>query len=189
MNLTSYNSTSGGATGPSALPNAGSAEDTLRLIAQLSAPKGLEDRVLAGLESAPRRGRLLQWPSMLHSGSGWMRGAAAAAIVFVVAGGGWGIYTRVQPPQTTKVIVMPRAGAGGGFSNAGAMRTPQTLDGPVLAEPLTVQNGSAKPGDAQLEQRKPLKKAPAKVVPVAKGRPKAGVLTKQDAKPAVSAVQ
>ena len=41
-----------------------------------------------------------------------MRGAAAAAIVFVVAGGGWGIYTRVQPSQPAKVMVMPRAGSG-----------------------------------------------------------------------------
>ena len=67
-----------------------------------------------------------------------MRGAAAAAVVFVVAGGGWGIYTRVQPSQPAKVIVMPpRAGAGGGFSSAGAMRTPQTLNGPLVAEPVS----------------------------------------------------
>jgi hypothetical protein len=62
-----------------------------------------------------------------------MRGAAAAAIVFVVAGGGWGIYSRVQPTPSARVIVMPvRTGVAGGFSNAGAMRTPQTLKGPVV---------------------------------------------------------
>ena len=62
-----------------------------------------------------------------------MRTAAAAAIVFVVAGGGWGIYTRVQHSQPAKVIVMPpRLPAAGGFSGAGAMRTPQTLPGPTV---------------------------------------------------------
>ncbi|MGB7546973.1 MAG: hypothetical protein WBM14_04420, partial [Terracidiphilus sp.] len=65
------------------------------------------------------------------------RGAAAAAIVFVVAGGGWGVYSRVQPAQATKVIAMPRVAAPSGFSSAGAMRTPQTLNGPVLAHPLS----------------------------------------------------
>ena len=66
-----------------------------------------------------------------------MRGAAAAAIVFVVVGGGWGVYLRVQPVQAPKVIAMPRVSAGGGFSSAGAMRTPQTLNGPVLVTPAT----------------------------------------------------
>ena len=36
-----------------------------------------------------------------------MRTAAAAAIVFVVAGGGWGVYTRVQQGQPARMIVMP----------------------------------------------------------------------------------
>jgi hypothetical protein len=62
-----------------------------------------------------------------------MRSAAAAAIVFVVVGGGWGVYSRVQQPQAAKVITMPaRVAAPGGFSNAGAMRTPNTLNGPVV---------------------------------------------------------
>ena len=61
-----------------------------------------------------------------------MRGAAAAAIVFVVAGGGWGIYIRVQQPQPARVIAMPPR-VSGGFSNAGAMRTPNTLNGPLVA--------------------------------------------------------
>ncbi len=43
-----------------------SAEATLRLIAQLPAPLGLEDRVLAGLNSAPRSGRLLHWPGIMN---------------------------------------------------------------------------------------------------------------------------
>jgi hypothetical protein len=72
---------------------------------------------------------------------GWMnsmmmRSAAAAAIVFVVVGGGWGVYSHVQPAQTPKVIAMPRVSAPGGFQSAGAMRTPQTLDRPVLKHPV-----------------------------------------------------
>ena len=121
-----------------------SAEATLRLIASLPAPDGLEDRVMAGLKSAPRSARVLHWPSMLQPAGGWMRGAAAAAIVFVVAGGGWGVYKRVQPTQPARVLVMPpRTGATAGFSNAGAMRTPQTINGPVLAKPATTQTAPA----------------------------------------------
>jgi hypothetical protein len=132
-----------------------SAEQTLRLIAQLPSPEGLEDRVIAGLHHAPSTGRILFWPRTISgSGSSWMRGAAAAAIVFVVAGGGWGIYTRVQPMQPARVLVMPRGGAAGGFSGAGAMRTPETLHGPVVAQPVT-----NKPIDP-----KTAKKTPARVV-------------------------
>ena len=103
MNSTSYNSTSG--TGPQV--DSGSAEATLRLIARLPAPQGLEDRVNAGLKSAPRTGRILQWPAALRPTGSWMRVAAAAAIVFVVTSGGWGIYMRGQPSQPARIIVMP----------------------------------------------------------------------------------
>ncbi len=122
----------------------GAAEETLRLIARLPAPQGLEDRVHAALLSAPRRGRILSWPSVPRLESNWMRSAAAAAIVFVVAGGGWGIYSRVQQPQA-KVIVMPHVAPQGGFSSAGAMRTPNTLNGPVLAHPIPAPLKMAKP--------------------------------------------
>ena len=93
---------------PSATASASSpAEETLRLIAKLPAPMGLEERVQTALDAAPRRGRVLAWPRTLRPESSWMRGAAAAAIVFVVAGGGWGVYTRVEQSQPAKVIVMP----------------------------------------------------------------------------------
>jgi len=131
-----------------AASGAGEAEKTLRIIASLPAPEGLEDRVNAALQRAPRGARVLPWPTRLRTGRGWVhsglaRSAAAAAIVFVVAGGGWGVYSRVQPAQTPKVIVMPRGAAPGGFSSAGAMRTPQTLNGPVLAHPVTPIPNSA----------------------------------------------
>ena len=123
-------------------------EDTLRLIAQLPSPEGLEDRVQAQLRAAPRRARVLSWPAALRSDSPWMRSAAAAAIVFVVAGGGWGVYSRVQPPQPARVIVMPpRVAAPGSFSSAAAIRTPNTLNGPVVAIPATKKPAEAKGPD------------------------------------------
>lgn len=125
---------------PSATASASSpAEETLRLIASLPAPKGLEERVQSALDAAPRRGRVLTWPRTLRPESGWMRSAAAAAIVFVVAGGGWGVYTRVEQNQPAKVIVMPaRMPAIEGFGEAGAIRTPQTLPGPKAPQPVKV---------------------------------------------------
>jgi hypothetical protein len=180
QNANSRNATSG------AEKISDSAETTLRLISQLPVPKGLEDRVTAGLKTAPRTARVLHWPASLQPTGSWMRGAAAAAIVFVVAGGGWGIYTRVQPPQTTKVFVMPRAGAGGGFSTAGAMRTPQTVNGPVVAEPVAVQPIDAPAATTQPAEAKPLKKVPAKIVPMRHSRSRSEALSKVPAQPAVS---
>jgi hypothetical protein len=135
-------------------------EDTLRLIASLPAPGGLEDRVQARLLTAPPTGRVLAWPAAFATQNGlrwsewtrpewmrseWVRSAAAAAIVFVVVGGGWGVYSHVQQPQSAKVIVLPpRVAAPGSFANAGAMRTPQTLNGPVIAHPATAQPPVAK---------------------------------------------
>ncbi len=155
-----------------------SAEATLRLIARLPAPDGLEDRVIAGLKSAPRSARVLHWPAAMRLTGGWMRGAAAAAIVFVVAGGGWGIYSRVQSGQPARVLVMPpRAGGAGGFSSAGAKRKPETLERPVVAPPLM----------AEPEQIKPLKKDPAPMAP--RTHSKTQVADQVSAQPAVSAVK
>ena len=65
--------------------------------------------------------------------SNWMRAAAAAAIVFVVVGGGWGVYSRVQPGPAGKVIVMPQlVPSSGGISGAGAIRVPATIPGPTM---------------------------------------------------------
>jgi hypothetical protein len=142
----------------SSAPFPGSAEETLRVVAGLPAPAGLEDRMRAAIHlarnenfqrqensSGPngpgpnvygnvRRGRVLAWPSALKPQAGWMRTAAAAAIVFVVAGGGWGVYTRVEQNRPAKILVMPpRIGAPGGFSGAGAVRTPETLTRPTVS--------------------------------------------------------
>lgn len=110
-----------------------SGEDTLRLIAGLPAPAGLEERVHKALRAAPRSARVLAWPSVVRMENHWMRAAAAAAIVFVIVGGGWGIYSRVQPGPAGKVIEMPQRGpSSGGFGGAGAIRTPETLPGPKV---------------------------------------------------------
>ena len=119
----------------------GEPEETLRIIASLPAPEGLEDRVREALERSPRTASVLPWPSRMGSRGGWahstlVRGAAAAAIVFVVGGGSWGVYSRVHPAAVPKVVAVPRVAAPGGFSSAGAMRTPQTLNGPVLTHPV-----------------------------------------------------
>jgi hypothetical protein len=142
----------------------GAAEETLRLIAHVPAPQGLEDRIHAALLSRPRRGRILSWPSVPRLESNWMRSAAAAAIVFVIAGGGWGIYSHVQQPQA-KVIVMPmHVATQGGFSSAGAMRTPNTLNGPVLAHPVPAPLKLARP---VAKFPKPAKLKPNRSVPSA----------------------
>jgi hypothetical protein len=124
----------------------GDYEETLRMIARLSAPEGLEERMQAGLRKAktlsPARSRFFPWPFALRLDNPWMqnmaRAAAAAAIVAVVVGGSWRISSRFQPAQPTNAIVLPPHNAiQGGFSSAGAMRTPQTLNGPVIAPPAT----------------------------------------------------
>ncbi len=119
------------------------------------------DRVQEQLRAAPR-GHLLQWPNALLPGA-WslspaLRGAAAAAIVCIVAGGGWRIYSHVQTPAapTANVVVMPaRVGTQGGFSNAGAMRTPDTLAKPVLTHAVTPAAASPEPTRLQAPQASP----------------------------------
>jgi len=110
----------------------GAVDATLRAIAGLPAPAGLEDRVKAALrrEPAGREAKLVEWPRGGWARSAWARGAAAAAIVVVVAGGSWGVYSRVQPREAP--IVLPHVGGAGGFSNANAVRTPKTLDVPTV---------------------------------------------------------
>jgi negative regulator of sigma E activity len=138
--------------------SSGEFDETLRLIASISAPQGLEERVQAGLRAvaSSNRARILRWPVALRLENAWMqnlgRAAAAAAIVAVVVGGGWGISSRIQPAQPSSAIAAPQRGAGqtgqigqGGFSSAGAMRTPQTLNGPVVAHPVAVAPETAKP--------------------------------------------
>ena len=147
MSFTTQNRIDGNA-GP------GDFEETLRLVARLAAPEGLEERVKAGLRAAPAQGRarVLAWPTVRRLGSVWMRSAAAAAIAAVVVGGSWGIYSRVQPNQPSKAIATPpRVSTQGGFSSAGAMRTPQTLNGPIVEPAAVAHPATTEPLPAQPE--------------------------------------
>jgi hypothetical protein len=131
-------------------PNSDPAEETLRIIAHLPAPTGLEDRLHGALRGASHSARILAWPKAVRPQGAWMRTAAAATIVFVVAGGGWGVYRRVQQNQPAKVIVMPpRIGAPGGFSSAGAVRTPDTLTGPTVSPAAKVSATATPPAEQQ----------------------------------------
>jgi hypothetical protein len=152
----------------------GEFEETLRLIASLSVPEGLEERVQAGLHAetstVSRRARILRWPVMPRVENAWMqnlaRAAAAAAIVAVVVGGGWGISSRFQPAQPSSAVAVPPRSAGqnghtgqGGFSSAGAMRTPQTLNGPIIEHPVVAHPATVAP-----ETAKPAAKTPTRHV-------------------------
>lgn len=155
MNADGHNSMKG-------VTGAAEFEETLRLIARLEPPQGLEERVQAGLKTAQISGgaRVLAWPTALRSDSVWMRSAAAAAIVAVVFGGSWGVYSRVQSIQPTRAITVPlHLSTQSGFSSAGAMRTPQTLNGPMVVEhPAAV---APKPGSILVRPATEPKNAPA----------------------------
>ncbi len=118
-------------------------ERVLRLRAEAPAPEGLEERIKATLLAAPQRGKVLAWrgaPVSVWTGSlhAMLRGAAAAAIVLVVAGGSWSIFSRVQPARPA-IPGLPRMVAPAGFSSAGAIRTPQTLEAPQVHAVAPVQ--------------------------------------------------
>lgn len=144
-------------------------EDTLRLIADLPAPEGLADRVQDGLRYAPKTARVFNWRGSLRPSGGWMqttmaRGAAAAAIVCVVAGGGWRIYSRVQPQAAARVLPMPprEAPGSGGFSQSNAKRVPKTLEGPVLTHPIADTMESKAVDKASSARPLPGRRTPAK---------------------------
>lgn len=114
-------------------------EETLRLVASLPAPEGLADRIQTGLRTAPRTGAVVPWPTSFRPAAGLMRSAAAAAIVCVVAGGGWRIYSHI-PAATPHALVMPQSPAvSAGFGAANAKHVPETLNGPVLIQHPTAQ--------------------------------------------------
>lgn len=142
---------------------AASAEATLRLIASLPAPEGLEDRLKSGLRSTPHRAQLFAVPGapfrFMHSPA--VRGAAAAAIVCVVAGGGWQVYSHVQTTPSSRVTAVPaRAGAPGGFSTAGAMRIPNTVNGPTLTHTMAPPSPGVSSGKAPAGAVSPSAAAP-----------------------------
>ena len=124
--------------------NLTTAEELLRRIAALPAPSGLEERIQARLAvaplPAPRRSFLSGWLGIWEFDwmqSGALRAAAAVAIAAVVLGGGWGVArqaapTAMQGSTRPGLPVQLSAPPAGGFSTAGAVRVPQTLDRPVV---------------------------------------------------------
>jgi negative regulator of sigma E activity len=112
-------------------------EVMLRQIAQLPAPAGLEDRLQMRLRAALRQQpRRREWFAFLRQDGAWLhasglRAVAAVAIAAVVMGGGWGVASRIQP-AAQQGSVQPVPLSTPGFSSAGAIRTPQTLNGPVV---------------------------------------------------------
>lgn len=120
---------------------------TLRVLAKLPAPAGLEDRIFASALAAPRKARILEWPRPLYARD-WVRSVAAAAIVLAVGGGGWGIYAHVEQNQPARVIVAPRpVFQQGGFSSAEMIRRPQTLNGPVVKKAEPAASAKTKAAD------------------------------------------
>lgn len=112
-------------------------EETLRRLAQLPAPTGLQERVQARLATANKQNKRDDWRAFFSKlfapQSSWRRGLAAAAIVLVIFGVGWGIAWSIQPPAPAAQIAPPvGATVSGGFSSAGAIRTPPTLQGPAV---------------------------------------------------------
>ena len=164
MNPTPENTRLSGGGRPAQIPAEVAAEidHTLRLMTMVPVPTGLEERIHAALEAAPSRNRILTWPAPAWSSS--MRAAAAAAIVVVVTGGGWGIYTRVQhlartPAPGAPQIVQPARG----FSSAGAIRTPQTVQG-LAVHPDEQKLDENKANEKKLEGNMPEKKIPRHAV-------------------------
>ena len=126
------------------------AEKSLRMIASLPSPIGIEDRVKARLRTAPAKAGMIGWPAANRANwtqAWYMRAAAAAAIVFVVAGGGWGVHARFRSaPEPAAEAVPQRIGGSGGFSSSGAMRTLKTVDAPKVVVPLKQQTTGAENG-------------------------------------------
>ncbi|MFZ0304885.1 MAG: hypothetical protein WAL75_19485 [Terracidiphilus sp.] len=156
MNLNAHNSVGSSGSG---IDRASTGEETLRLVASLPAPQGLEERVHETLRTVRRQGRVLAWPLVLRADAAWVRATAAAAIVTIVAGGSWGVYSRIQPWQPAKALAAPaRVGTMGEFSGADAKRSPQSLQLPQVSAP-------AKSAVPHQSQKKTHKKGAAPATP------------------------
>lgn len=150
------------------------AERSLRLIATLPAPVGIEDRVKSGLRRIPIQTGVIRWPLSSPNRAGWahvsyLRGAAAAAIVLMVAGGGWGVYAHFGQAPSPAADVVPQHIDGGGFSSAEARRTPKTVEGPAIAIPKTVRQetgeGSVSAQGASRQKKRNRTSIPAAAAP------------------------
>jgi hypothetical protein len=162
-NIPSANGTGSDASKNAALKDV---DATLRLMATLPPPAGLEDRVFARVLAGPRPTRVLEWPQPFYTGD-WVRSIAAALIVFVIGGGGWGIYSHVQQNQTPTASASPRQIlAPGSFSSAEMIRRPQTLKGPVVVKPEPIKAAKAQNLDRKANEK--ARRSSSRVRPTAK---------------------
>ncbi len=153
-------------TAPESLIDRGSMDETLRMIARLPAPQGLEERIQTALQAAPAVRKLLAWPINGWQ-SNWLHTAAAAVLAFAVVGGGWGICLYVQPALPSGAHAEPsHLTVPAGFSSAGAMRTPQTLNGPPAPAPTGTKGRHGLKAQAKLAVKPalPSKKTEKKAV-------------------------
>ena len=128
-------------------PGKSSAEETLRLLAELPPPADLTDRVhhrLAREQAKPiRRGFWALWlPSQR------LQFAAAAVLVVAVAGSTWTVYhshPQAGPKAGANTQVTPALhpdASSGGFGTAGAELVPPTLN-PIKVPPAPKKKPSA----------------------------------------------
>jgi len=146
------------------------AEEVLRRIATLPAPEGLEERVQARLEkvlrSTPRRSAWRLWmEESLFLYSAPLRAASAVTIAALVLGGGWMVARHTTPVGSA--MKPDSASATGGFSTAGAIRVPQTLQGPAVNPSPEVQQNAlcAKSMEKAGRQQAKCKTSPAVRIP------------------------
>jgi hypothetical protein len=117
------------------------AEETLRLLARLPAPEGLNDRIHSRLEMTTRPARRSFLASIW---SLWMPAqrlqfAGAALLVLAVAGSTWSVYHTSN--RAGNVTPVPPAGPSTSFGSAGAERVPQTLKPIKVPPPPTKKTG------------------------------------------------
>jgi hypothetical protein len=134
------------------------AEETLRRVAQLPPPAGLEERVHERLTAershawhAEERGVWRLWKPARR-----LQFAAAAVLAVAVAGSSWGVYhwrgSTKMPSGAQTVQPPPPAPQTGGFGTADVKRVPPTL-APIKVPPAPRKKPSA--GVAKIAPKKP----------------------------------
>ncbi len=116
------------------------AEHSLRLIASLPAPVGIEERVKCGLQDASSQTAVIAWPFIPRRGwaqVSYLRAAAAAAIVLMVAGGGWGSPCAFRAGAFAAGNAVPQRIERRRSFRGGSKRTPKTVDGSGLRFRIT----------------------------------------------------
>jgi len=154
-------------------------DEALKALTCQQAPEGLEDRIEARLRQALAAERthtsLLQRLQLkfaeLSEGlqANWMqsnalRGSMAVLLAALVIGSGYQIANRSNTAQSP-ALAPTAPQSNGGFNSAGAVRTPHTIDGPLLptetpaanaAQPQVASAAKAKPATRAIKTKKKL---------------------------------